>query len=377
MDGVTRDAPDDHSMISIRRKRTAIEGTQRGARAAVPVARKRRLLSGVGKRGTILGAVALIAALWTAQSAGALTYFRIGTGDASGTFFAIGSAIAGAISNPPGSRACEAGGSCGVPDLIAVAQTSQGSIDNIRAIEAGQIESGLGQADLVYWASIGESVFRDTGPMQNLRAIANLYQESVHIVTRKHGGVWKIDDLAGRRIAVGPEDSDSRVTARLILAAYGLKESQYEPVFASLADAARMLEAGTVDAIFTLGPHPIPTIADLANTTPIHLIALDDPVTATLREQYGFLAVDVIPDGTYADVDATVTLGIGALWIVSADLDPDLVYAVTKSLWHPATRELLDEAGPIGRQLHRETALTSLPIPLHPGAARYYAETGD
>ena len=364
-------------MISIRLRRTATGKTQRGRRAAVPTARNRGLLSGVPRRGMILGAVALVAAVWTAQSAGALTYFRIGTGDASGTFFAIGSAIAGAISNPPGTRACDVGGSCGVPDLIAVAQTSQGSIDNIRAIEAGQIESGLGQADLVYWASIGESVFRDNGPMQNLRAIANLYQESVHIVTRKHGGVWTIDDLAGRRIAVGPKDSDSRVTARLILAAYGLKESQYEPVFATLADATRMLEAGTIDAIFTLGPHPIPAIADLANTTPIHLIPLDDPVTEKLREQYGFLAVDVIPEGLYNDVDATVTLGIGALWIVKADLDPELVYEVTKSLWHPATRAILDEAGPIGKQLHRETALASLPIPLHPGAARYYAETAD
>jgi TRAP transporter TAXI family solute receptor len=327
------------------------------------------------RRSATFGAVALALALWSAGSAGALTYFRIGTGDASGTFFAIGSAIAGAISNPPGSRACEAGGSCGVPDLIAVAQTSQGSIENIRAIEAGQIESGLGQADLVYWASIGESVFRDSGPVQNLRAIANLYQESVHIVTRKHGGIWEIGDLAGRRIAVGPEDSDSRVTARLILAAYGLTESSYEPVYASLADATRMLEAGTIDAIFTLGPHPIPAIADLATVTPIHLIALDDPVTEKLREKYGFLAVDVIPQDLYEGVDATVTLGIGALWLVKADLDPDLVYAVTQALWHPATRMILDEAGPIGQQLRRETALASLPIPIHPGAARYYAET--
>ena len=161
----------------------------------------------------MLGALALLIAVGAAGSAGALTYFRIGTGDASGTFFLMGSAIAGAISNPPGSRACDAGGSCGVPDLIAVAQTSQGSIDNIRALESGQIESGLGQADLVYWASIGESVFRDTGPVENMRVIANLYQESVHIVTRRHGGIWTIGDLAGRRIAVGPETSDSRVTA--------------------------------------------------------------------------------------------------------------------------------------------------------------------
>lgn len=324
----------------------------------------------------MLGALALLIAVGAAGSAGALTYFRIGTGDASGTFFLMGSAIAGAISNPPGSRACDAGGSCGVPDLIAVAQTSQGSIDNIRALESGQIESGLGQADLVYWASIGESVFRDTGPVENMRVIANLYQESVHIVTRRHGGIWTIGDLAGRRIAVGPETSDSRVTARLILAAYGLRETDYTPVFSSLADAARMLEAGAIDAIFTLGPHPIPVIADLASVTPIRLIALNDPTTEKLREQYSFLAVDVIPKNLYAGTEATVTLGIGALWLVRADLDEELVYAVTEALWHPATRVILDETGPVGRALRRETALSSLPIALHPGAARYYQETG-
>jgi TRAP transporter TAXI family solute receptor len=323
----------------------------------------------------LFGIAILAAGGWSASATGALTYFRIGTGDASGSFFAIGSAIAGAISNPPGSRACDAGGSCGVPDLIAVAQTSQGSIDNIRAINEGSIESGLGQADLVYWASIGESVFRDSGPVQNLRVIANLYQESIHIVTRRHSGIWTIDDLPGRRIAVGPEDSDSRVTARLILNAYGIRETSYQPVFAPLADAARMLEAGTVDAIFTLGTHPIPIIADLAAITPIHLIALDDDVTEHLREKYGFLAVDLIPGGLYEGVDTTVTLGIGALWLVNADLDPDLVYAVTKALWHPATRIILNETGPVGRSIRRETALAALPIGLHPGAARYYSET--
>ena len=76
----------------------------------------------------------------------------------------------------------------------------------------------------------------------------------------------------------------------------------------------------------------IPAIADLANTTPIYLIPLDDPVTEKLREQYGFLAVDLIPEGLYKDVNATVTLGIGALWVVKADLDPELVYEVTRSL---------------------------------------------
>ncbi|MEX0808650.1 MAG: TAXI family TRAP transporter solute-binding subunit [Dongiaceae bacterium] len=324
-----------------------------------------------------MAAVALCAiAVGSAGTSGAFTYFRIGTGDPTSTFFAIGTAIAGAISNPPGSRACDVGGSCGVPDLIAVAQTTQGSIENIRAIQAGEIDSGLGNADIVHWASIGESVFRDEGPADKLRVVANLYQESVHFVVRADSGFTSVADLAGKRIAVGGENSDTRVTARLILRAYGFDESRYTPVFASPLDAASMLQNNDVDAIVAIGSHPIPIIAGLAEAVPIDLLSLDDDVAGKLREQYGFLLVDVIPGNLYAGVDATVTIGIGALWLVNADLDPELVYEVTKSLWHPATRTILDRTGPIGRSIQRETALVGLPIPLHPGAELYYTEAG-
>ena len=320
-------------------------------------------------------AAALALLLGATGTASAFTYFRIGTGDPTSTFFAIGSAIAGAISNPPGSRACDVGGSCGVPDLIAVAQTTQGSIENIRAIQAGEIDSGLGNADIVHWAWTGESVFRSEGVADKLRVIANLYQESVHFVVRADSGFASVADLAGKRIAVGGENSDSRVTARLILRAYGFDETKYTPVFASTLDSASMLEKGLVDAIVAVGSHPIPIIAALAETLPIDLLPLEDEVAGKLREQYGFLAVDVIPVDLYKGVDATVTIGIGALWLVNAELDPNLVYAVTESLWHPATRSILDRTGPIGRSIQRETALVGLPVPLHPGAERYYTET--
>ncbi|MDZ4736666.1 MAG: TAXI family TRAP transporter solute-binding subunit [Rhodospirillaceae bacterium] len=332
-----------------------------------------------GRRRTLtrLAAAALCAIiLGSAGTTAAFTYFRIGTGDPTSTFFAIGTAIAGAISNPPGSRACDVGGSCGVPNLIAVAQTTQGSIENIRAIQAGELDSGLGNADIVHWASIGESVFRDEGPADKLRVVANLYQESVHFVVRADSGFTSIADLAGKRIAVGGENSDSRVTARLILRAYGLGETEYTPVFASTLDAASMLQNDDIDAIVAIGSHPIPIIAALAESVPIDLLSLDDEVAGKLREQYGFLLVDVIPGNLYAGIDATVTIGIGALWLVNADLDPELVYEVTKSLWHPVTRSILDRTGPIGQSIERETALIGLPIPLHPGAELYYTESG-
>ena len=101
-------------------------------------------------------------------------FFRIGTGATSGTYFSIGGLIANVISNPPGSRACDRGGSCGVPGLIAVAQSTQGSVENVKAIIDGQLESALAQADVAYWAYHGTGMFREQGPSRGLRAIAHL-----------------------------------------------------------------------------------------------------------------------------------------------------------------------------------------------------------
>src|SRR4029077_14046795 len=90
-----------------------------------------------------------------------------------------------------------------------------------------------------------------------------------------------------------------------------------------------------------------------------------------LRKTYPFLQLDVIPSGTYAGTIEAMTLGISAVWIVAAGLDNDLVYGITRALWHPSTRKVLDEQ-PLGRQIRVETAAIGLPVPPHPGAAQYY-----
>jgi len=104
-------------------------------------------------------------------------FFRIGAAATSGTFFEIGGVIAGAISKPDGSPPCEHGGNCGVPGLVAVTQATQGSVENLRMIATGQIESGIAQSDIVSWAYAGTGIFAAEGPMTNLRMIANLFPE--------------------------------------------------------------------------------------------------------------------------------------------------------------------------------------------------------
>jgi TRAP transporter TAXI family solute receptor len=338
------------------------------------------------KRGLSVGGAALAVVLVAATALSFLPaptpkaadeeirYFRIGTGATGASYFTIGAVIANAISNPPGSRDCERGGSCGVPGLIAVAQTTEGSVANIQAIAAGTLESGLSQADIAYWAYTGERGFKESGANPDLRAIANLYQEGLHIIVRADSDIASVVDLKGKRVAIGEKGSGSLVTSRLVLDAYGLSEKKIKPEYLAISPAVDRLRDGQLDAIMIVGGSPLPAVVDLAELLPIRLLPIDGEPAQKLRESYPFLTVDVIPAGSYRGVPGVVTLGVGALWVVSADLDEELVYGITRALWHKSTRKLLDEGSPLGRKIRVETALNGVPIPLHPGAERFYGE---
>jgi TRAP transporter TAXI family solute receptor len=317
-----------------------------------------------------------LAAMTAPAQAQDLRYFRIGTGAPETSYFPIGGVIASAISNPPGSRDCNKGGSCGVPGLIALAQTTNGSIDNLTQIAAGNLDSGLCQADIAAAAAEGRTPFNGSRAIPGLRAIANLYQEGVHVVVHADSSIDNVADLKNRRVAIGEKGSDAVVTSLLVLGAYGLSEKRIKPVYMGLADAVQKFADDRIDAIITLGSAPIPALVELAGKVPIRLIALDDDRASKLRDAQPYLTVDLIPAGSYQGVDSTVTLGIGALWVVDEKLDPELVYQLTRALWHKSTRRLLDQAGPVGQKIKLDAALLRLPIPLHPGAARYYAELG-
>ena len=109
-------------------------------------------------------------------------FFSIGTGSTGGTYFPIGGMIASAISGPPGAPPCERGGSCGVPGLIAVAQASSGSVENLENIRSGFIDSGLAQSDTAFWAYTGTGLYANIEPITDLRAISHLYAEVIHVV---------------------------------------------------------------------------------------------------------------------------------------------------------------------------------------------------
>jgi len=246
-------------------------------------------------------------------------------------------------------------------------------VDNVRAVGSGQLDSGLCQADVAFWAYSGADLFKAEGPLGNLRAIANLFQESLHVVVRRESGITTVAQLKGKRVSLGEEGSGTLVTARQLLRAYRLSEKLLKPSYLSASAAAEKMRNNQLDALIQVGGIPVPAIVDLANAMPIDLLPIDAAVAADLRKIYPHLQLDVIPAGTYAGTIEAMTLGIGAIWIAAAALDSDLIYGITRALWHPSTGKVLDEQ-PLGRQIRVETATIGLPVPLHPGAERYYAE---
>ncbi len=305
-----------------------------------------------------------------------LRFLRIGTGSTAGTYFPVGGLIANAISNPPGSRDCDVGGSCGVPGVIAAAVSTQGSVENVIAVSEGELDLALSQADVAYLAFSGFGLFAETGPRGNLRAIANLYPEAVHLVTRADAGISTVADLANRRVSLGEPESGTRVVAKIVLAAWGLSENDVVSFYDKLGRASDMLVAGEIDAMFIVGGYPLSAVEQAAGLVSLELTPIDgEPATDIMRD-HRFLMAETIPADIYGDLASTPTLAVGAQLLVSAEADDDFVYDITKALWHPNNRKLLDSGHPNGELIRLDTALHGVAIPLHPGAQRFYEEQG-
>ena len=305
-----------------------------------------------------------------------LRFFRIGTGAPGGTYHPVGGVISNAISNPPGSPPCDEGGSCGVPGFIASAKSTQGSIDNVKAIGTGALESGFSQADIAYWAFRGTGPLAATGAITNLRAIANLFSESVHVVARRGAGIDEISDLRGKRISLGEEGSGTVVEAWAILDAFGLDKGDFSVSYLKPVPASIQLREGKIDAFFIVAGAPIGAVQELSRSLEITVIPIMGPKADALVKSFPFFDGGVIPGGVYEGVDETRTISVGAQWLVAAETDADLVYGITRAFWHERTGQLLAGAHRMGKDIRLASALDGIAVPLHPGAARYYFEVG-
>ena len=301
---------------------------------------------------------------------------RIGAGPTGITDFPFGGLIANAISNPPGSRDCDRGGNCGVPGLIAVAQTTADVTDNLRAIARGDVEMGLAQADIVAWASQGTAAFADQEPLSNLRILARLYPENVHLIVRKDSPIKSVADLKGKKIATGPEGSGTDATAKVILSAYGMKRTAVQfkyMAFSALADA---FAKGTIDAAFIVSGAPTLAVEDVAARTPIKLVPISGPAAEKLTQAFPFYSLGVIPAGTYTGQVPVETLDVSAVLVSRDTMDPELAYGIVRAIWHERNIPLFQAGHPRGKLMDKSQAARALGIPIQTGADRYYVQNG-
>ncbi|MEL7228953.1 MAG: TAXI family TRAP transporter solute-binding subunit [Pseudomonadota bacterium] len=318
---------------------------------------------------------ALLGAIATAQAQD-LKFFTIGTGGTAYTYFPVGGVIANAISKPPGSRECGKGGSCGVEGLIASAVSSRGSVDNVNAINSGLRNSGFAQSDVAYWAYTGTGTMEGKEPAKDLRTIAALFEEHIHLVALKDSGINGVADLKGKRVSLDEPGSGTYVDAKLILEANGLGVSDVTAEALKGGAAAEALRNGKIDAFFVVAGYPTGALVELASAAEIKLVPIDGDGAKALADKYGFFSQSEIPAGTYQGVDATNTVAVGAQWFTSAKEDEELIYNITKALWNAESRKLLDVGHAKGKTITPDTALAGIGVPLHPGAERFYKEAG-
>ena len=302
-----------------------------------------------------------------------MKFWRIGTGGAGGTYFPIGGLIANAISNPPGSRPCDKGGSCGVPGLVAIAVSTNASVANVNAIDAGQLDAGLAGAQSVTQGYNGEGKFVGN-KRSKIRVIANLYPEDMHLVLPKGTKLNSLKDLNGKRVGVAAAGSGTQVSVKMILKHYGIKADEQE---LGLAQSTQRLADGQLDAFFYAGGTPFAALIQLGSTKGFELYRFSEAEQKEINKIIPYYVDSLIPAGTYENITYDVpTLAVNGQLITSVDQPTELIYEITKALWNENTRKLLDKGHAKGKVIRLETALKGVLIPIHPGAEKYYKEVG-
>ncbi len=303
-------------------------------------------------------------------------FFQIATGSVGGTYFPVGKAIASVISKPPGDVSCEKGGKCGVDGLIAIAKAAPGSVANVRAVNSGTIDSALAQADIVTWAYEGKGPFENEDKFDNLRVIASLYPEAVHLVVAKGSGIKTIEDLRGKRVSIDRVGSGTRIDALLILKAYGISQKDIIAHSVDASQASDLILTGELDAYFLIAGTPSLVVSDLAERSKIDLIAITGSPAAKLKSENNYFVTNKIPAGTYKGLGEIETLSVQALWITNVKTSRKLVQQILSALWRKENQKAFLKGHAKTKLITPQTALEGIAIPIHRGARDYYIKQG-
>ncbi len=286
----------------------------------------------------------------------------IATGGTGGAYYPYGGAIAQLLS-------------AHIDNVSATATTTGASAENCRNLQSKEADLAIVQNDVLDYAYNGTEIMSEGGALDNLATIACLYPEVVQIVVTKESGINSVEDFVGKRISVGDAGSGVEANARHILEAYGISYDDFEVNYLGFSESSTGMQNQTLDGAFVTAGIPNSSIMELSAMTDCKLISIDADVMAKLIEDHPFYSSYTIADEDYENIDGGAeTAAIIATLACSADLDEELVYNITKTLFE--NQEELAAAYSKGADLSLETALERASVPLHPGAERYYKEAG-
>lgn len=282
------------------------------------------------------------------------------TGGVAGTYYPLGGEISTIIATATGA------------DVNYV--ESGGSVDNLGQIYQGQAEIGLSQNDTANNAVNGELEGLEGEELDNFGWIANLYPEAMHIVVRSDSGIESVADLEGATIAVGDVGSGTRAISDAILAGYGIEEGDYDAEETDFGSSTEMLADGQIDATMFVVGVPVASLTELAATTDVELLSLEEDSAEEIAEGGFYEVYDVSADSyDFLDEDATTISVFAAVLASTDDIDEDFGYAITEAIFDNADAITLD----VGESISLDEALNGIgDVPLHPGAQRYFDEQG-
>jgi uncharacterized protein len=283
----------------------------------------------------------------------------IGTGNTTGTFYEIGAGFADVVNRH-------------LPGYEGISAATNGSVENLTRLASGDIDVALVFASNAAEALNGQAPF--AGKAMPVRAIARLYRNYTHLAVRTASGITSVAGLRGHRVAISARNSGSEATALRILGAAGLTPGKdVTTVNMSLPQETAAMLAGTVDAMFYSAGLPVAGITDLITKGggTVRLLPLDSVLPA-LAAAYGdgvYFGAS-IPKATYGLAEEVPTVAESNLLVVSASMPASLVYQLTRLLF--AYQSELAKVHPAANDIQRDTAMVTDPVPLHPGASRYY-----
>lgn len=303
------------------------------------------------------------AAAITASTAvlAAPTFINVLTGGTSGVYYPIGVALSQLYTN-------------GIEGSKTSVQATKASVENLNLLQAGRGELAFALGDSVAdaWNGVEDAGFK--APLKKLRAIAGTYPNYIQIVANAESGIKSLEDLKGKRISVGAPKSGTELNARAIFKAAGLSyEDMGKVEFLPYAESVELIKNRQLDATLQSSGLGMAAIRDLASTMKISFVSIPADVTAKI-DNAAYQAA-TIPAGTYDGQDSDVpTVAITNILVSHEGVSDDVAYQMTKLMFDNLDR--LGTAHSAAKDIKLETATKNLPIPLHPGAERYYKEVG-